>query len=92
VDTAACLRSHGRLVSSDADSRWSEGSSRRPVKDLEVSAVVEYATATAGEDAPVRAGREVLEVLAEQHDQFRMEERGPRFAGRPVLEFAALPG
>jgi hypothetical protein len=41
---------------------------------------------------PVGAGREVLEVLAEQHDQFRMDGHAPRFAGRPMLEFAALPG
>jgi hypothetical protein len=60
------------------------------VKDLEVSAVVEDTATWTGEHAPVGPWRVILKVLAEEHDELRMDGHWPRFAARPVLQFAAL--
>lgn len=62
------------------------------VKDLEVSAVVENAATRTGEDAPVQAGRILLEMLAQERDQLWMDGYWPRLAAGAVLELAALPG
>jgi hypothetical protein len=69
-----------------------EGGGSGLVEDLEVGAVVEDAAARSGEDAPVRAWRVVLQVLAEERDQLGMDGYRAGFAARSVLEFPALPG
>src|SRR5215472_18255811 len=62
------------------------------MEDLEVSAVVEEAAARAGEDAPIRAQRVLLEMLALERDKLRVDRYWAGLAARTVLEFAALPG
>ena len=62
------------------------------MEDQQVRPVVENAATRAGEDAPIQPGRELLEVLAEQCDQFGMEGHRAGFAARPVLKLAALAG
>src|SRR5262245_66415516 len=60
------------------------------MEDLEVGPVIEDAAAGTGEDAPVRAGRILLQVLAEERDQLRMEGHRAGLTARTVLELAAL--
>ena len=62
------------------------------MEDQEVGPVVEDATTRASEDAPVRAGRELLEVLAEERHQLRVDGYRPGLATRTVLELPALAG
>jgi hypothetical protein len=56
------------------------------VEDLEVGAVVEDAAARAGEDAPLRARRVVLEMKAEERDQLGMDGYRAGLAAGAVLE------
>src|SRR5262249_42759752 len=60
------------------------------MEDLEVGPVLEDAAPGTGEDAPVRAGRILLQVLAEERDQVRMEGHRAGLTARTVLELAAL--
>src|SRR6516225_563510 len=68
----------------------SESSGTGLVEDQKVRPVVEDAAAWAGEDAPVRAGWELLEVLTEKRDQLRVDGHWACLAARTVLELAAL--
>src|SRR6516165_11399894 len=69
-----------------------EGRSAGLVEDQQVGPVIEDAPTRAGEDAPVRPGRELLEVLAEQRDQFGMKRHRAGLPAWAVLELAALAG
>ena len=59
---------------------FSECDSTCPVENLEVSPVVEDAAAGAGEDAPIRPGRVLLQVLDEECNQFGMEGHATGFS------------
>jgi hypothetical protein len=69
-----------------------EGSGSGAVKDLEIRAVVEDAAAGTGEDATVRPRRVLLDVLAEQRDEFGMDGHRAGLAAGAVLELAVLAG
>jgi hypothetical protein len=69
-----------------------EGCSPGLVKDLEIRAVIEDAATGTGEDAPVRSGRVLLDVLGEKRDEFGMDGHRAGLAAGAVLELAVLAG
>ena len=69
-----------------------EGGSAGLVEDLEIGPVVEDPAPRAGEDAPVPAGRVLLDLVPQQLDQLGVDGYRAGLAARAVLEFTALAG